>query len=236
MVDGLIRICIAGESGKELTLGLMEPGDIFGEIALLDGLPRTADAYAAEDSTLIVIDRGQFMALLEREEQRAFAVLATVVPALPPDTDPDEVLAGALGAADPAHEAAYRQRRDAFLASLAPIRSRIAALRGKFSGAQVTATEPVFGLMAAAFVFQRAQGINPWRSGLGPVILLNLALPFVFTNLNISIGGHIGGLIGGTIAALAIERLGAVRRGDLYPVLACVAVGAVSVVGAIAVS
>ena len=44
-------------------------------------------------------NRGELpRALLEREEQRAFAVLATVVPALPPDTDPDEVLAGALGA------------------------------------------------------------------------------------------------------------------------------------------
>ena len=44
-------------------------------------------------------NRGELLrALLEREEQRAFAVLATVIPALPPDTDPDEVLAGALGA------------------------------------------------------------------------------------------------------------------------------------------
>jgi membrane associated rhomboid family serine protease len=100
----------------------------------------------------------------------------------------------------------------------------------------VGASGAVFGLMAAAFIFQRAQGIDPWRSGLGPVILLNLALPFIFTNLNISIGGHIGGLIGGAIAALAIERLGALRRGDLLPVLACAAVGLVSVVGAIAVS
>jgi membrane associated rhomboid family serine protease len=100
----------------------------------------------------------------------------------------------------------------------------------------VGASGAVFGLMAAAFIFQRARGIDPWRSGLGPVILLNLALPFIIPNLNISIGGHIGGLIGGAIAALAIERLSTKRRGDLLPVLACVAVGAVSVVGAIAVS
>jgi membrane associated rhomboid family serine protease len=100
----------------------------------------------------------------------------------------------------------------------------------------VGASGAVFGLMAAAFVFQRARGIDPWRSGLGPVILLNLALPFIFTNLNISIGGHVGGLIGGAIAALAIERLGAMRRGDLLPVLACAAVGLVSVVAAIMIS
>ena len=100
----------------------------------------------------------------------------------------------------------------------------------------VGASGAVFGLMAAAFVFQRARGIDPWRSGLGPVILLNLALPFLFPNLNISIGGHIGGLIGGTIAALAIEWLSNRRRGDLLPVLACVAVGAVSVAGALSVA
>jgi membrane associated rhomboid family serine protease len=97
----------------------------------------------------------------------------------------------------------------------------------------VGASGAVFGLMAAAFVFQRARGVDPWRSGLGPVILFNLALPFLFPNLNISIAAHIGGLIGGAIAALAMEYLGARRRGDLLPVLACVAVGAVSVVGAI---
>jgi membrane associated rhomboid family serine protease len=110
------------------------------------------------------------------------------------------------------------------------------AILAKPHSLTVGASGAVFGLMAAAFVFQRARGIDPWRSGLGPVIVLNLALPFVFPGLNISIGGHIGGLIGGAIAAVAIDRLGEVRRGDLYPLLACVAVGAISVIGAVAVS
>jgi membrane associated rhomboid family serine protease len=100
----------------------------------------------------------------------------------------------------------------------------------------VGASGAVFGLMSAGFIFQRARGVDPWRSGLGPVILFNLALPFLFPNLNISIGGHIGGLIGGAIAALAIERLSAIRKGDLLPVLACAAVGVISVVGAISVA
>ena len=110
------------------------------------------------------------------------------------------------------------------------------AILAKPHSLTVGASGAVFGLMAAAFVFQRARGIDPWRSGLGPVIVLNLALPFVLPGLNISIGGHIGGLIGGAIAALAIDRLGEVRRGDLYPLLACVAVGAISVIGAVVVS
>jgi membrane associated rhomboid family serine protease len=100
----------------------------------------------------------------------------------------------------------------------------------------VGASGAVFGLMGAAFLLQRARGVDPWRSGLGPLILFNLALPFVFPGLNISIGGHVGGLIGGSIAALAIDRLATVRRGDLLPVLACVAVATVSVIGALAVA
>jgi membrane associated rhomboid family serine protease len=100
----------------------------------------------------------------------------------------------------------------------------------------VGASGAVFGLMAAAFVFQRARGVDPMRSGLGPVILINLALPFIAPGLNISIGGHVGGLIGGGLAALAIERVSPLRRGDLLPVLVCVAIGAVSVAGAIIVA
>jgi len=87
VVDGLIRICIAGESGKELTLGLMEPGDIFGEIALLDGLPRSADAYAAEDSTLLVIDRMQFLPMLERGGRLARHVIELLCERLRENTE-----------------------------------------------------------------------------------------------------------------------------------------------------
>jgi CRP-like cAMP-binding protein len=87
VVDGLIRICIAGESGKELTLGLMEPGDIFGEIALLDGLPRSADAFAAEDVTLLVIDRTQFTPMLERGGKLARHVIELLCERLRENTE-----------------------------------------------------------------------------------------------------------------------------------------------------
>jgi membrane associated rhomboid family serine protease len=100
----------------------------------------------------------------------------------------------------------------------------------------VGASGAVFGLMAAAFVMQRSRGVNPMRSGIGFVILFNLALPLLIPNSHISIGGHVGGLIGGGLAALAMEWLAPRRRGDLLPVLACAAVAVVSVAGAIAVS
>jgi membrane associated rhomboid family serine protease len=98
----------------------------------------------------------------------------------------------------------------------------------------VGASGAVFGLMGAAFVLQRARGIDPMQSGIGPVILFNLVLSFVIPN--ISIGGHLGGLVGGAAAAFAMERLASRRPGIAAPVAACVMVGAIAVVAAIAVS
>lgn len=59
-------------------------------------------------------------------------------------------LAAALGTIDSAHKNDYAARLKTFLASLASLDEKIAAIRAKYSGAPVTATEPVFGYMAAA--------------------------------------------------------------------------------------
>ena len=57
-------------------------------------------------------------------------------------------LADAMGAADPANKDDYAQGAAAFAASLGPLEARIAAMRAKYSGVPVTASEPVFGYMA----------------------------------------------------------------------------------------
>ena len=59
-------------------------------------------------------------------------------------------IAAALGKADPAHAADYQMRLAAFLSSLKPVDDKIEAIRKKFAGASVTASEPVFGYMAEA--------------------------------------------------------------------------------------
>jgi zinc/manganese transport system substrate-binding protein len=63
-------------------------------------------------------------------------------------------LAAALAKADPAHAEDYATRLKTFVASLAPINEKIAALRAKFAGVAVTATEPVFGYMADALALK----------------------------------------------------------------------------------
>jgi len=57
-------------------------------------------------------------------------------------------LTAELAAIDPAHKADYRNRAEAFAASLKPLDERIAAMKAKYAGAPVTASEPVFGYMA----------------------------------------------------------------------------------------
>jgi zinc/manganese transport system substrate-binding protein len=61
-----------------------------------------------------------------------------------------KAIAAALSNADPAHKNDFAARLATFLASLKPIDDKIAAIRGKFAGAPVTASEPVFGYMAGA--------------------------------------------------------------------------------------
>ncbi|MGD0334942.1 MAG: zinc ABC transporter substrate-binding protein [Xanthobacteraceae bacterium] len=63
-------------------------------------------------------------------------------------------LAAALTAADPAHKDDYAARLKTFLASLDPLNEKLAAIRGKYAGAAVTASEPVFGYIAAALQLQ----------------------------------------------------------------------------------
>jgi len=62
-------------------------------------------------------------------------------------------LRAAFAKADPAHAKDYDARLVAFEASLKPLNEKIAAVRGKYNGAAVTASEPVFGYMAGALGF-----------------------------------------------------------------------------------
>lgn len=63
---GQIRIVTGTAGGRGLTLNLLGPGDVFGEVALLDGRPRTADAVATEPTELFIVRRREFLRLLER--------------------------------------------------------------------------------------------------------------------------------------------------------------------------
>ena len=73
--SGTIRIGSHSIDGKDAVLNLIQPGGIFGEIALLDGQPRTADAQVVTDCELMVIDRRDFMPMMAREPELALRVI-----------------------------------------------------------------------------------------------------------------------------------------------------------------
>ena len=66
--EGSIKIVLPSRRGDEVVLAIFSEGDFFGEMALLDGLPRSADAVALELCKLLVLSRADFLAFLKNNE------------------------------------------------------------------------------------------------------------------------------------------------------------------------
>jgi CRP-like cAMP-binding protein len=64
VLAGTVKVSVASADGKDVVLNMFREGDVFGEIALLDGQPRTADAVAMAECDLIVIERRDFVPFL----------------------------------------------------------------------------------------------------------------------------------------------------------------------------
>jgi CRP/FNR family transcriptional regulator, cyclic AMP receptor protein len=64
VLAGSVKVSVASAEGKDIVLNVFREGEVFGEIALLDGRPRTADATAMSDCELIVIERRDFVPFL----------------------------------------------------------------------------------------------------------------------------------------------------------------------------
>ncbi len=78
VLQGRVRISAYSEDGREIILNMIEPGQLFGEIALLDGKERSADATVMGKTTLLVLDRRNFVPFLEANPKimiRLFDVL-----------------------------------------------------------------------------------------------------------------------------------------------------------------
>jgi len=73
--EGSVKMTSPSADGKDAVFNLINEGAIFGEIALLDGRPRTADAVAATDCQLMVIDRRDFLPLLRSQQELAIKII-----------------------------------------------------------------------------------------------------------------------------------------------------------------
>jgi membrane associated rhomboid family serine protease len=96
------------------------------------------------------------------------------------------------------------------------------------------ASGALFGLLGALMVVAYDRGISIWRSGLGPILVINLV--FSLAVRNISIGGHLGGFVGGVIAGWLVVQLSQRRRLPAAAMAGCAVVAVASVAGALAVA
>jgi len=67
VLSGAVKISVASADGRDIVLNIIRQGEVFGEIALLDGRPRTADATAMSDCELMAIERREFIPFLRSQ-------------------------------------------------------------------------------------------------------------------------------------------------------------------------
>jgi CRP/FNR family transcriptional regulator, cyclic AMP receptor protein len=88
--SGTVRISVPSVEGKDAVLNVLGKGSIFGEIALLDGHPRTADATATTDCELYVIERRDFLPVMREEPDIALKIIEILCSRLRRTTDQAE--------------------------------------------------------------------------------------------------------------------------------------------------
>lgn len=76
--SGRIKLSLTSVEGREVILDLLGPGEVFGELALLDGLPRSADAVAVESTTLLLLHRDAFLRFLRQRPEVALTLLGVL--------------------------------------------------------------------------------------------------------------------------------------------------------------
>src|SRR6185295_17969555 len=78
IVSGEVKITLPAETGDEAILATLRPGDVFGELALLDGAPRSASASALTPTEAVVLPRDRFRELIATETGFRDALLTSI--------------------------------------------------------------------------------------------------------------------------------------------------------------
>jgi CRP/FNR family cyclic AMP-dependent transcriptional regulator len=160
---GKVRICVRAKDGHEVTLATLGRGDFFGEMALLDGQRRSADAVVAEDSRLAVLSREHFLSFMGRNANVALEMLTALANRL---RQTDELLR---------HTAARNVNEE--MAAHLTVSDRVADIVAKFGGSWkfIMAAAIVLNLYILLNVFAAVlfgwQGFDPY-----PFLFLSVAL------------------------------------------------------------
>jgi len=76
--SGLVEMFVKDHTGEKILLTTASPGDLFGELSLLDNGPRAATAVALEDTDLLVLDRGDLLLFLRRKPDAALDLMTVM--------------------------------------------------------------------------------------------------------------------------------------------------------------
>lgn len=78
VIEGSVRIAVLSSAGAEAAVALLGPGEFVGDLALLDGLPRSASAIASQATKTLVVTRSAFLRWLTERPPAALALLETL--------------------------------------------------------------------------------------------------------------------------------------------------------------
>ena len=76
--SGRVKVTLTDRHGKEVILRVLHPGEFFGEMALLDGHPRSATVTAIERSRVFILEQASFLQLIRQDPQWSLKMLATL--------------------------------------------------------------------------------------------------------------------------------------------------------------
>jgi CRP/FNR family cyclic AMP-dependent transcriptional regulator len=158
--SGKVKICVHAKDGHEVTLAMLGRGDFFGEMALLDGERRSADAMVAEDARLALLSREHFLSFMRSSPDVALEMLTALANRL---RQTDELLRHSATRNVNVEDAAHLRLAD-----------RAADLIAKFGGSWKF-------ILAAVFFFNSWVLINTWLLASGgfdpyPYLLLSTAI------------------------------------------------------------
>jgi uncharacterized membrane protein len=160
--EGKVRICVRAKDGHEVTLTKLQRGDFFGEMALIDGQRRSADAQIVEDARLAVLSREHFLSFVRGNPNVALEMLTAFANRL---RHTDELLRHTATRNLNVEEAAQLTLAD-----------RAADLIAEFGGSWKF-------IIAAVFLFNVWVWINIWLAWMGkigfdpyPFLLLSTAI------------------------------------------------------------
>lgn len=78
IVSGRVKVTTLSEEGKEIVFEILDAGEVFGEISLLDGKERTATVTTMGKCRVLVLERRDFIPFLEQHPRVAIQLLTTV--------------------------------------------------------------------------------------------------------------------------------------------------------------